>query len=550
MSKNILVVTHDYIGEKMAGIGLRHWELSHSLGKFFNVTLATPHNTSLESDTIQVIPFKLTQKRLLSDLVKKSDVVISLAYMADLISDIVKKNKKSFVIDLVCPYHLEELEFSKFQYSKSPDLCDARYIQTLESVRNQMKIGDFFICASEKQRDYWLGLLSGENRLNSYIYKGDKSFKNLIDVVPYGISSNPPVHKKQMIKEVWKNITKKDFVILWGGGIWNWFDPLTLIRAMAIIKKKQKNIKLVFMGVQHPDKNNVHEITGKAIELSKSLELYDETVFFYSDWVPYRERENCLLESDIGVISHFNHIENRFSFRTRIMDYLWAGLPIISTKGDCMSDLIEKHQLGIVVDYEDINGWANSILSLCNNKRLREKFSNNTARLIHKFTWDNVSQPLIDFCKNADKRRKVNEKKVVLNTPFPVEDLFKNKKIKKILVLRSSPVYQFFDSIRYIKKTFKDATIEMIAQKDIGALMKKKYPESKVFIYKYKNFDKHKIRDKELKIITQKKYDLLIYTVNSFSNYGYKNVEDFGLQFNSKLYLAINQKGLFSKIEK
>jgi hypothetical protein len=36
----------------------------------------------------------------------------------------------------------------------------------------------------------------------------------------------------------------------------------------------------------------------------------------------------------IGVSAHPAHLETRFAFRTRMLDYLWAGLPIVSTEGE------------------------------------------------------------------------------------------------------------------------------------------------------------------------------------------------------------------------
>ena len=57
-------------------------------------------------------------------------------------------------------------------------------------------------------------------------------------------------------------------------------------------------------------------------------------------------RQNYFLESDVGIITHPQHIETRFSFRTRILDYLWAGLPVISTQGDILSALVEKKETG------------------------------------------------------------------------------------------------------------------------------------------------------------------------------------------------------------
>src|SRR5207244_1616744 len=58
---------------------------------------------------------------------------------------------------------------------------------------------------------------------------------------------------KQVLKGVVPGIREADFVLLWGGGIWNWFDPLTLIRAVARIAGQRDDVKLFFLGVRHPD---------------------------------------------------------------------------------------------------------------------------------------------------------------------------------------------------------------------------------------------------------------------------------------------------------
>jgi hypothetical protein len=34
------------------------------------------------------------------------------------------------------------------------------------------------------------------------------------------------------------------------------------------------------------------------------------------------------------VSTHYEHVETTFAFRTRILDYLWAGLPVVATGGD------------------------------------------------------------------------------------------------------------------------------------------------------------------------------------------------------------------------
>ena len=50
--------------------------------------------------------------------------------------------------------------------------------------------------------------------------------------MPFGLSARPPVHERAVLKGVWPGIGADDQVLLWGGGIWRWLDPLTPIRAM------------------------------------------------------------------------------------------------------------------------------------------------------------------------------------------------------------------------------------------------------------------------------------------------------------------------------
>ena len=64
-------------------------------------------------------------------------------------------------------------------------------------LEKHMLAADFSICASEKQRDYWLGRFCSLGRLSPKICKLDPTLRNLIDVVPFGLPADPPVHKKK-----------------------------------------------------------------------------------------------------------------------------------------------------------------------------------------------------------------------------------------------------------------------------------------------------------------------------------------------------------------
>ena len=87
------------------------------------------------------------------------------------------------------------------------------------------------------------------------------------------------------------------------------------------------------------------EMNARARALADDLGLTGTHVFFH-EWIDYDERQNFLLEADIGVSTHFDHVETAFSFRTRVLDYLWAGLPTVVTEGDVLAELITEHGRG------------------------------------------------------------------------------------------------------------------------------------------------------------------------------------------------------------
>jgi hypothetical protein len=134
-------------------------------------------------------------------------------------------------------------------------------------------------------------------------------------------------------------------------------------------------------------------------ELSDALGLTDKHVFFNEDWVAYDDRQNYLLEADIGVSTHLDHVETAFSFRTRILDYLWASLPIVATAGDTFATLIEEHGLGITVPAEDAEALEEALFRLLDDTELAARCRENVAAFAPRFSWAKVLAPLIAFCR-------------------------------------------------------------------------------------------------------------------------------------------------------
>jgi Glycosyl transferases group 1 len=211
------------------------------------------------------------------------------------------------------------------------------------------------------------------------------------------------VATQRVLKGVHPGIEAGDYLLLWSGGLWDWLDPLTLIRAIAQLTPRYPALKLYFMGTRHPNPL----VTGmsmpdKTIQLSRELGLYERSVFF-GDWTPYEARRNYLAEADLAVVSHPGHIETRFSFRTRVLDCIWAGLPVVTTQGDAMADWVKQENLGLTVPPGDVDAMARAIETMLLQPGGREAYAAAFKKLQVALQWPNVIQPLLNFCQAPAK---------------------------------------------------------------------------------------------------------------------------------------------------
>jgi glycosyltransferase involved in cell wall biosynthesis len=404
----ILCVTLEPISVQMAGPAIRCVELAKELAKRFQVTVYSPRPTNIDvqiysQQNVQLVTG--TSKADLYALAREHDVLFLQANVLKPYPLLARLDKR-IVVDLYDPYLLAVLA----QFDPDDISAHASYNLMHQVLERHMEIADFTVCASERQRDYWLGRFCALGRLTPEMYKFDRSFRKLIDVVPFGMPNEKPQRTGAGMKGTVPGITEKDFVLLWGGGIWEWFDPLTVIKAVAESSKRHPNLKLYFMGFKSPNPQvPLMEMAVRAKALAEQLGVKDKHVFFNESWTSYEDRVNYLLDADVAVSAHFDLPETRFSFRTRILDYLWAGLPVLTTCGDQLADMIQAGQAGQALNYEDTQAWVNAIDSLIADKSLQEKNRAGATAVGAQFSWNKVAQPLINFCEHPHKLPKFHE---------------------------------------------------------------------------------------------------------------------------------------------
>ena len=395
--RRVLVVTGEPILPAMAGPAIRAWEIARALSPEHEVKLVSTAGAKVDHPDFEVAHVAGDSLRAATDW---ADVIVFQGFLLEG-APWLKDSTKVLVADVYDPMHLEQLEQGR---DLGPIGRAVSVRETTRVLNEQLRRADFLLCASDKQRDFWLGQLAGQGRVNPAVYDEDASLDSLIAVAPFGIPDAPPVQRRSAIRGAVDGIGPDDKVIIWGGGVYNWFDPLTLVRAVDRLRHDHPDVRLYFMGLKHPNPGVPDmRVAWELQELSAELGLTGRHVFFNHGWVPYEERADYLLDADLGVSTHFQHIETQFSFRTRILDYLWASLPIVATEGDTFAPLIVEHRLGRVVPEQDVSALVTALEDLLYDDDARAEARAAVASYAGQYTWSRTLRPLVEFCR--DPRR-------------------------------------------------------------------------------------------------------------------------------------------------
>lgn len=360
---NILIFTSGIVGKKIAGPVARHFSLASELSSRHNVTLmgydiVNNFKGGCGYSVAKYSPFGLFKA------LKRHDCLIAFDFRSWLM----------FLLAFIPILKIFDLyDFIFFEDNKQNRKC------ILGKIKYIFSVGDMFLCATSKQADFCKGLLYAQGRFH-------QETPSVIEI-PFGLPPTvPPKDKDFSLKEKF-GIAQDDPLLIWGGGLWKWFDIPTLLKAMKLVKHVIPNIRLFFLG-------GVNDAEGKRVERADEIEslaidlgLINENVFFNKEWVDFNERHNYLLSADIGINTHPTGLETTYAFRTRILDYLWAQLPIITNDGDYFGQLVEQKKLGIVVPAGNEKKLSEAIIRLVSDKKFYNSCRDNISQIKEQFFW-------------------------------------------------------------------------------------------------------------------------------------------------------------------
>lgn len=243
-----------------------------------------------------------------------------------------------------------------------------RGIQTsIEFMRRVLKKGDAFSVCGTPQAHMLVGELAMAGRLNSTSFSYE--FTNVV------LPGAPPNENEENLEATTtsylsdRSIPDDAFVVLWCGGYNAWTDVQTLYKGLEWAMQHRPEIHYVSVGANtYGGTQNVYEQLLGMIAKSPYRER-----FHMLGWRPWAEVAGYYRESNVGFNIDGLHYETIFGTRTRLVEMLGAGLPVITSLGCELSDLIGKYGAGLTFESGDWQGMGEQILALANDKMLYER---------------------------------------------------------------------------------------------------------------------------------------------------------------------------------
>ena len=393
-SKKVLIISDGPVPspehKKVEGGGLRSWGLAKGLSANNSETeVTTAYHSRFRTEAftqkfegINIDTYD-TEDDILA-LIKQFDTVIVSFAMGNL-SLVVSRNigtNQQLILDCNMPAYVEV----SARNSKDVDEEFRNFNIDVDRFAEVLRRGDLFLCASEAQKQYYIGVLSAVGRINPLTYG-----QELIEIVPYGIYREEPKATHTPISDMVQSSGVKK--ILWFGGIYPWFDLSVLIDAIKVANKTVP-MNLIIVGAKNPF-NGHPDFLRKYDELIEYIDSSDmQDLVKVEDWVDFNDRANWYLDSDAVVTINKVGMENSLSWRTRLVDYVWSNIPILTNGGDPLGEYLLENNAAIRLPELTSKSIAAELISLFTTKSKLGSIKNQLADVKKTLYWDVVTKDL------------------------------------------------------------------------------------------------------------------------------------------------------------
>lgn len=405
----IALLPGEPVRARMAGIGIRYQEMARRLPRpGIEVVLLNPGPLDEVGSDLPLYDLRRFEPGQLARLLADCDAVVAQGQLANDV--LLEAPELPVAVDLYDPFLIENLS----------------YYATLglDPYRNdhatwvlQMSRGDFFLCSSDEQRQFYLGFLAALGRLNPPAVAADPDLEKLIAVVPFGVPDRLP-DAQPLLPE--RRAGERRLLF---GGLYDWYDPWPVLQALERLDRPEWTLLLI----RNPNPEATPQRLFREVQTWCEARGYWQERVQVLDWIPSHRRYDLLRDVDLLVSTHRVNVETRLSLRTRFLDALAAGCPIVTTEGGAMSRLLQQHGAGWVVPQCDAVAVGEALSEVLDTATAGEgavaKRLAAGRALLEQLSWNRALEPLVRFCRQPYRDAHRQAFTAPLSTVAPADTL-------------------------------------------------------------------------------------------------------------------------------
>ncbi|MFB6320385.1 glycosyltransferase family 4 protein [Saccharicrinis sp. FJH54] len=179
------------------------------------------------------------------------------------------------------------------------------------------------------------------------------------------------------------NADKDRFTMIYGGGV-NYHRGLqTVIRAIPELVKQINNLEVWIIG------------SGRYLDTLKEMaqqEGIEKNVIFWG-WMPQKELLIKMNQSNVALIPHLKTEHTDNTIPHKLFQYMFAGIPIISSNCDPLVRIIQETKSGLIFEDGNTSDFCSQVMKIY-TKSVNFDHKLAKEKIITKYNWENDSRTL------------------------------------------------------------------------------------------------------------------------------------------------------------
>jgi len=278
------------------------------------------------------------------------------------------------------------------QLKAARDGDDAILAHFWRQERPVLRRADKISVVSEAQRMAVWGELTTVGRLNRHNVEYEMVVKIPGSVDPSRVGE-PPRDRHSLTRLIGQDDA---FVVLWSGAFNTWTDPVTLFEGLERAIAADPTIHFVATGGAIPGHADaVFETFQARVEHSPHRSRYH-----LLGWVPAEQFAVHLAGGHLAICADFPCVETLIGVRTRLLEAMMHGLPVLMTRGTELSLELERGGAAWVVAPRDPQALADGMLAAARDRNGTAAMGQQARRFVeaHYFV-ERTLAPLVQWAE-------------------------------------------------------------------------------------------------------------------------------------------------------